>query len=910
VAPAIKPDTPEGFPVIGIGASAGGLAAFEEFFAGMPPAGEINMAFVIVQHLDPDHKSILAELVKRYTRMQVFEASNGLKVQTNCTYIIPPNCTMTIVQGALVLTEPTAPRGQRLPIDLFFRSLAEEFRERAIGIVLSGTGCDGTLGLRAIKGQGGMVMAQTPETTEFDGMPRSAIATGMIDFILPPHEMAEQLTLYVQRAFQLDRPAPVFEPQVVESYKQIFALVRAQTTHDFSQYKPSTIARRIERRMAVHQIEQLEGYVRFLQQTPTEVEALFHDLLIGVTSFFRDPWAFAALGEKGIEKILAGKEAGASVRVWITGCSTGEEAYSIAILFQEAMETLKQSFRIQIFATDLDSRAIEHARVGVYPASVAGDIGADRMARFFSIDPESQTLRVNKPIRDMIIFSVQNLIKDPPFSRVDLISCRNLLIYLDGEVQKKLMLLFHYALNPDGVLFLGTSESVGNYFYAFPPLDRKAKVFQRLDDPHGFSPLSFSKFLPHSVPAAGRAVLLRTPSEKRIRYRELTEQALLQHVGVAAVLVNEHGDILYVHGRTGRYLEPAPGEADLNILNMAREGLQHELTVALRRVATQRREQCVPGLRVKTNGGYSPVCLTVKPIPAVAVSPEAPPLLLVILEEMAIKDFPEETPQRGKPGKQGKPGQASRTNQTSQTKLTGHKPSAAAKLLIHDLECELRDKESYLQTANEALATSNEELRSANEEMQSVNEELQSTNEELETSKEELQSVNEELVTVNSELQAKVTDLSQSNNDMNNLLAGTGVGMIFVNHQLLIQRFTPMITQVINLIATDVQRPIGHFVSNLIGYDTLVADVESVLDTLKSREAHVQTKSGAWFLLRIRPYRTLENVIEGAVITFFDITDLKKTQVQAENALASARSGETPIPPVTATLPTSKGEPR
>lgn len=473
------------FPVVGIGASAGGLAAFEAFFSGMPADTDPDMSFVLVQHLAPDHKSILTDLIRRYTRMQVFEVEDGMVVQPNCAYIIPPNRDMAFLNGTLQLMEPSAPRGQRLPIDFFFRSLAQDQHEQAICIVLSGTGSDGTSGVRAIKGEGGMVMVQNPASTEYDGMPRSAIATGLVDYELPPAEMPAQLIAYVAHAFGRP-PLPATGPttKAESAMRKVFVLLRAQTGHDFSQYKPSTIHRRIQRRMAVHQVETIDGYVKFLQQTPVEVEALFRDLLIGVTSFFRDPEAFQAVEQQAIPKLLAGRAPSDLIRVWVPGCSTGEEAYSIAIVLQERLEELKQGHKVQVFATDIDAQAIAVARTGMYPSSISADVPPERLARFFAAEPGG-IYRVSKGIRDMLVFSEQDMIKDPPFSRLDLISCRNLLIYMGAELQKKLIPLFHYALNPGGLLFLGTSETVGEYGELFSVLDRKAKVYQRREDLHG-----------------------------------------------------------------------------------------------------------------------------------------------------------------------------------------------------------------------------------------------------------------------------------------------------------------------------------------------------------------------------------------------------------------------------------------
>jgi len=472
---------PTSFPIVGIGASAGGLAAFEAFFSGMPTDSDPGMAFVLVQHLAPDHKSILTDLIQRYTRMQVFEVEDGMEIEPNCAYIIPPNRDMAFMNGKLQLFQPSAPRGQRLPIDFFFRSLAQDQQERAICIVLSGTGSDGTLGLRAIKGESGMAMAQLPASAEYDGMPRSAIGTGLVDYQLPPAEMPAQLMAYAAQAFGKGKKPVVPAPQAENTLKKIFVLLRIQTGHDFSGYKPSTINRRIERRMAVHQIDHMDKYMQFLQNTPSEVEALFRDLLIGVTSFFRDPEAFEVLAEQCLATLLTKRPADSPLRLWVTGCSTGEEAYSLAILVAEQQEKLNKGFHVQVFATDIDKKAIATARKGIYPASIAADVSAVRLARHFSADPgESKGLpsayQVNKNIREMLIFSEHNIIQDPPFSNLDLVSCRNLLIYMGSDLQKKLIPLFHYALHPGGYLFLGSSESVGEHDDLFTSIHPKAKL--------------------------------------------------------------------------------------------------------------------------------------------------------------------------------------------------------------------------------------------------------------------------------------------------------------------------------------------------------------------------------------------------------------------------------------------------
>ncbi len=626
------------FPIVGVGASAGGLAAFEAFLSAMPTDVDTGMAFVLVQHLAPDHKSILSELVKRYTRMQVFEVEDGMSVQPDCTYIIPPNRDMALLNGTLQLFEPTSARGLRMSIDYFFRSLAQDQRERAIGIILSGTGSDGTLGVRAIKGEGGMVMVQAPESTEYDGMPQSAIATGMVDFVLPPEEMPAQLFAYVDHVYGVGKRTPVVKqrPKVEATLTKICVVLRAQTGHDFSQYKQNTVVRRVERRMALQQIEQPDAYLRFLQQNSAEVAALFNDLLIGVTSFFRDPDAFTALQEEVLPRLFAETPPDVTVRFWVCGCSTGEEAYSIAIVVQEYLEKSRQFNKVQIFATDIDARAINVARAGLYPASIAADITPERLARSFSLEPGNAYYRIKKSIRDMLVFSEQDVIKDPPFSRVDLISCRNLLIYMNAELQRKVIALFHYALNPKGVLFLGTSETVTEQTVLFTVLDRKWKIYLRRQDGVRLpAPASVMAVFPRTARSApGGPERADTRSKSSDDVRALTEQSLLAHYAQAAVLINRNGDVRYIFGRTGKYLEPAPGDATVNILSMARDGLRRELATALHKAATRGEIVRQPGLRVRTNGNYITANLIVQPV-AGFEGTSAGDLFLVILEEVA-----------------------------------------------------------------------------------------------------------------------------------------------------------------------------------------------------------------------------------------------------------------------------------
>ncbi len=857
-----------GCVVVGVGASAGGLIAFEKFFGSFPAGAATSpVAIVLVQHLSPDHRSALAECVRRYTRMEVSEIEDGVRVQPNRVYVLPPNHDLAVRDGALHLQLQTGKRGQQLPIDSFFRSLALDQRERAVGIVLSGNGQDGTEGLRAIRAAGGLTLVQDPATAESDGMPRSAIAAGVAEQVLPPDKMFAALI-----APRLPAPAagPVTgldESVRVGALAKVFALLRAHTGHDFSLYKPSTIHRRIERRMAAHQIDTVAHYVQFMQGTPAEVEELFRDLLIGVTSFFRDPEPFAVLEKIVLPKLLAAKPAGAVVRVWIPGCSTGEEAYSVAILLAELMEAKKQRHPVQIFATDIDSDAITTARAGIYPESIATSVSPERRARYFTVQPDGSSLKIHRSIRDLLVFSEQDVTKDPPFSKLDLISCRNLLIYMGGELQRRLIPLFHYALNPGGFLFLGTSESIGEFDDLFSVLDRKAKVYQR----KVASAAGRLSLLPPAFQSNAalplESVKKNDPTKRPLR--DLAEQALLQRASPAGALVNGKGDILYLHGRTGQFLEPAAGEAGAaNILKMAREGLRHDLTIKLRESVRSGKVTRCPALRINHHGHFVTARVSIHPLSGDQTGAADTRLFLVVFEEAAAEPV------------SPKVGRATRA-----TKTRPAAPRAGDKdRRIAALEAELKAKEEYLQSAIEELQSSTEELKSSNEEMQSVNEELQSTNEELETSKEELQSVNEELTTVNTELQSKVADLSRANNDMTNLMAGTGIATIFVDHQLRIMRFTPTASLIINLIPGDVGRPLAHIVSNLVGYSSLIVDVQTVLNTLAPKTVEVQTRAGEWYSARIQPYRTVENMIEGAVITFADITEIVRTN----NALAKA----------------------
>ncbi len=801
--------------------------------------------------------------------MKVYEVQDGMEVQANCTYIIQPNYDMALINGKLQLLDPPAPRGHRLPIDFFFRSLAQDQHAKAIGVILSGTGSDGTQGVKAIKEEGGMVMVQKPETAEYDGMPSSAIATGLVDFELPPSEMPAKLIAYATHTLSIINKFELSASQKYENeINKIFIILRSNTGHDFSQYKANTINRRIVRRMALQQIERLEEYVKYLQQTPQEIEALFHELLIGVTNFFRDPEAFKAL-EKVIPKLFINKSINESIRVWVTGCSTGEEAYSIAILMKEYMLSIGKNYTVQIFATDIDPNAIAKARTGIYPSDIALDISAQRLSRFFKSQSDDGTYCIDKSIRDMLIFSEQNLIKDPPFSKLDLISCRNLLIYLTANLQKKIIPLFHYALNPGGILFLGSSETIGDCENLLSVLESKANIYERKEYVTHSNNIGISKIFPTKdiTRLSTPQVVEKEVSSLKTPLKELTEHALVDYVIYAATLINDKGDILYLHGKTGTYFELPSGEPSVNnVIKMARKGLQRGISIALHKAVQTKEIVRSSGLKVKVNKNFVKVNLSVIPIEGSMARDSKSPLYLVVFEDVSLSQEEEKE-------------LASKAENISESD---------AGIRIETLTKELQDQEEFLKTANEKLENSNEELKSFSEELQSMNEELQSTNEELETSKEELQSVNEELSTVNTELQIKVVDLSRSNNDMNNLLAGTDIGTVFVDQKLCILRFTPALTKVINLLASDLGRPLNHIASNLVGYDSLVEDIQKTLDTLVPKEIELQTTDGKWYMMRIQPYRTLENIIEGAVITFVDITqiiEMRKTLSEANKEL-------------------------
>jgi len=833
--------------VVGMGGSAGGLEAFEEFFKSMPE--DTGLAFVLVPHLDPTHKGLMPELLQRFTPMDIVQAMDGMKVEPNHVYVIPPNKDMSIMHGVLQLLEPSMPRGLRMPIDFFLRHLAQDQGEKSIAIILSGMGTDGTLGIRTIKEKLGTVMVQDPVSAKYNGMPQSAIATGLVDYVAPAYDLPDILSKHANQYYRMKVVPPAEKKEAIGALQKIFALVRAQTGNEFSLYKKSTVRRRIERRMSVHQITDLNNYVRFLQENPQEIDLLFKELLIGVTSFFRESEAYEALKKEGLPKIMSHKVSGDSIRVWVIGCSTGEEAYSIAILLKEYItdSKLRNNFKIQVYATDIDKGAVDLARLGIYPANIAQDVTPEHLERFFV--KEEDHYRVKKEIREMIVFAVQNVLVDPPFTKLDILSCRNLLIYLSSELQKKLMPLFHYSLNPGGILFLGSSESIGNFTDLFEPLDHKWKIFGR----RGMPLSRRSQVIDFPISPAPYEPRLRGIREERTysesKIVDEAQKIIIQTIVPPVAVINDRGDIIYTTRRTGKYLEPTVGKMNLNIYAMAREGLRAELSIAIRKASIDRQKVIMNGVFVKTNGSDQPINLKVTPLN----EPESMRgLLMVEFEDVEVPP-PEE--------------------QKAQWRRRETKSDLEA--VNKALEKELQSTKEHLQTVVEEMETSQEELKSANEELQSINEELQSTNEEVVTSKEELQSLNEELTTLNSELQSKNDELTLANNDMTNIINSTQIPTIFVDNELKIKRFTPQANKIISLISSDIGRPITDITSNL-EYEDLVIDIKNVLSTLISKTVEVQTKNGTWYRMHIVPYRTTENVIDGAVITFMEITELIK----------------------------------
>jgi two-component system CheB/CheR fusion protein len=825
--------------VVGIGASAGGIPALQQFFTHMPT--DSGMAFVVILHLSPEHHSILPELLQQCTSMTVLPVTEAVPLAPDHVYVIPPAKQLAMVDGLLHLSDPPLPRAQRMPLDRFLRTLADAHGPHAAAVVLSGAGADGAIGLARVKEFGGVTFVQDPQEAEYDSMPRSAIATTFVDFVLPVAQIPAQLVAYLERAQAL--PLPSADPAPGEpdaaALREVLAILQARTGHDFANYKRASVLRRITRRLHVHTLASIQDYPALLRAQPDEIEALLRDLLISVTNFFRDPEAFAALARR-IPQLFAGKTADDQVRVWVAGCATGEEAYSLAMLLAEHAASLEQPPRIQIFATDIDEDAITMAREGRYLDTIVGDVSPERLQRFFT--PDQGGYLITKEIRDLVLFAVHNLLRDPPFSKLDLITCRNLLIYLNREAQRQVMTMFHFALRPDGLLFLGSSESIDEELNLFAPLDKVQRLFERRLAPVVLPPAALPAPLLQRRPSSETRAARQ---EQRNALGDLHQQAMEPFVP-PSLLINAEHDIVHLSTRAARYLQPR-GEPSFNLFRVVHPALAAELRAALFALRQQRRPE-VRQVAVEIDGEVRLLNLRVQPLEA----PEwARELTLLVFEELTLVGDPGLLPQR---------------------------LEAGGDMLQH-LERENQQLTGQIRATVEQYETAHEELKASNEELQALNEEYRVAAEELETSKEELQSINEELHTVNAELKAKVDALARSNGDLQNLLAATDIGTIFLDRELRITRFTPRIQELFNIIPADLNRPLAHLTHHF-AYDQLYSDAARVLANLAPIEREIRTSDNRWFLTRLLPYRTVEDRIDGVVLTFVDIT--RRYQSEAE----------------------------
>lgn len=835
----------DNLPIVGIGASAGGLEALECFFKNMP--SECGMAFVVVMHLDPTHISLLPELLQRQTKMDVVKIDEHQYVEENKIYVIPPHKNLLIANRILELIEPVNLR-IRLPIDFFFKSLAQDQGNSAACIILSGTGSDGTIGLQEIKAQSGYIMVQSIESAKYDGMPQSAIATGMANCILTPDKMPQQLINHFNKSITNEHQQAADLQISTNSFSKILIIIKNKTGHDFSLYKKKTISRRIERRMQVHHLANINDYLQLITRDANEVNTLFQDLLIGVTCFFRDKEAFKLLSSDVFPQLLDDKPDNYTIRVWVPGCSSGEEAYSVAILLQDYLASTGKNMHIQIFATDIDENAIEKARSGIYPLSIKADIGEKYCHSYFT--KSGGDYLVKKSLREMVIFANQDLIKDPPFSKLDLICCRNLLIYFSHELQKKVFPIFHYSLKDDGVLFLGPSETTGQTNDYFEIINRKWKIFKRKTlEKNSTSGLHFTD-PQSSIKMEKNTTPVTTPPINELSALQLVETILKRNHVPPCVIVDSQLNIIYVHGRLGHYLEPAEGRLNNHILEMARTPqLREELSQAIPNVIRHKKDITKKSIPIEIDDKKKHIDLTVKLLNEIGN-----------LKDLVMVNFSEK----------------SNVTQEESGKLSakGAQNNDDVDILVKELES-TRDN---LETTVEELETSNEELKSSNEELQSTNEELQSTNEELETSKEELQSLNEESVTVNAQLQSHIDELSSANDDIKNLLDSTQIATIFLDTELKIRRFTPKMTDIIHLMPTDIHRPLSHLSSSL--QDIKLTDIaHSVLKTLDKVELDVHDDKSNYYKMRVLPYRTANNIIAGVVISFADITAKRHSEV-------------------------------
>ncbi len=831
--------------IVGIGASAGGLASLEDFFRNTPC--DTGMAFLVVQHLDPTQKAMLPELLQRYTEMPVYEAEQNMPVRADSVYVIPPNRELRVVDDTVKLEQPAQPRGLRLPINVLFSSLASAQNERAIAVVLSGMGSDGTLGLQAIKATGGLSVVQTPDSAQFDAMPKSAIAAGCADIVAPADELPDRILAYVRRVPEPGH-GPESTPRAHTSLTRldpVLRLLRQHTRHDFSLYKPTTLNRRIERRMAIHGISGLADYTRFLAENKQEIELLFRELLIGVTQFFRDPETWDYLIDKELPELLSLQPPEHTLRAWVVGCSTGEEAYSLAMAFTEALEHIEpgQKPDLQIFASDISPEAITAARRGQYPLNIEDTVSEARLARFFV--KHDTYYQIRPSIRGKVLFARHDVILDPPFTKLDLIACRNLLIYFDLRLQRRILPLFHYSLRPNGLLMLGSSETIGRLNHLFAPLKPKMRLYRCKP----FQSVRHSDFLLKSFPP-----MSTLPKEHPVPSNQLPSQEaantlqsaadylLLQVYSPAAVVLNADADIVYISGRTGKYLEPAAGKANWNIHAMAREGLREPLYTALKQTPGQTEPVELTGLLVQTDAGTQAVDVTLQAIR----EPDA----LKGMTMVVFRDAPAPVASRRR------------------------KPASATE---SDYAAEIERYQKEIESLRQQAKLTREELQASNEELQSTNEELQSANEELTTSKEEMQSMNEELQTINTELQTKLDDLALAQSDMQNVLNSIEIAVLFLDQDLNVRRYTERVSTIISLRENDIGRPLSDLTTSL-RYPELQDDARQTLSSLAVSEKQITTTDDRWFTVRIMPYRRLDNVIDGVVITLVDITETKNLE--------------------------------
>ncbi|MFO0930208.1 MAG: chemotaxis protein CheB [Gemmataceae bacterium] len=845
----VSPDGfPENTPVVGIGASAGGLEATSELLATMPV--DPGMAILVVQHLKPDAESHLVELLARVTQLSVSEAKSGDPLRPDHVYVIPPNAMMTLQDGMLILT-PRSSRMPNMPIDYLFRSMATVHKSRAIGVLLSGNGTDGTLGFKEIKAEGGITFAQDEKTARYSGMPRSAVAEGCVDYVLPPAAIARELVRLARHPFTTEPHGDEVPVLTEDPINQIIALLRSTTEVDFTHYKRTTIRRRIQRRMALRGLERMEDYLAVLREDQQERHGLYQDFLIRVTQFFRDSEAYEALKEKAFPLLVQNRPAGQPIRVWVSGCATGEEVYSLAIALLEFLSTQTSSPGLKILATDLNESALERARAGVYLDNIEIDVSPERLRRFFNrVDGSYQ---ISKSVRELCVFSRHNMAHDPPFSHLDLVSCRNVLIYMDAALQRRVIPILHYALNPGGLLFLGSSESVGAYADLFAAVDAKFRIFAKKAVT---APLAL-EFTPYVVP---EGVMRRAGREEggsiwsALDVQREADRIVLSRYAPVGVVVDEAMMVLQFRGRTGPYLEPASGMASLDLFRMLREGLLAEVRSALLQAKTDNAPVVRENLRVSDNGTARQVQVEVIPF---RVPPSGVRFFLVLFVDPGETRPPLERP--------------------VPTAVT----VTPAEQLVSQMQQEVSALREYLQSVIEEQESTNEELKSANEEILSANEELQSTNEELQTAKEEAQSANEELATVNEELRHRNAELARVNNDLMNLLSGVSIPIVMVSRDLRVRRFTPLAEKAFNLIPTDMGRPISDIKPNL-RLDDLASLIVGVIDTLTPHESPVQDQIGHWYLLRIRPYITLDNKIDGASVVLLDIDSIKRGITEAK----------------------------